>query len=377
MWATSARYQATVSGRLRSLSWLECSDVNNTGWLANTGADNGSIGINWVVQQPAGSDSEGLKNYGWAQNSTIYKSCFNLKGHTGEVRAVLKKILYFIFESLFSQVLIVRFSPKGDRLATYDSSGHTKLWTNRIGLYSPTYDITIEQTVCDMQWSPCGYFIAVCGEHCYIQMLSGTNYQILHVGDIDSFQYSEPLVDFMSCAWNDCSTQLALGTSTGEVVVVNPNDDVHCSSTLIGKDDDVIKSLNFFGPVQEIQVSSRQGPKIFIDSQALSVYLNNGEVIFNLRIQINCYSVRIQTHLVDGMAERSTDGTTLAVIGYQSNSPRILAARFLDQHGDTIISVDRVLQLPQEPDVSLYILKVYGVYIFFPDDSPQYLLGYE
>ena len=29
MWATSARYQATVSGRLRSLSWLECSVVTS------------------------------------------------------------------------------------------------------------------------------------------------------------------------------------------------------------------------------------------------------------------------------------------------------------------------------------------------------------
>ena len=84
MWATPAKYQTTTNGRLRSLSWLQCTGSKNAGWLANTG--NESIGISWVAGE---RDSEGQpaddKGIGLAQNASLFKSCFNLNDHTNEV----------------------------------------------------------------------------------------------------------------------------------------------------------------------------------------------------------------------------------------------------------------------------------------------------
>ena len=79
MWASPARYQATVGGRLRTLNWLQCSDSKTSGWIA-TGADDGTVGINVVESEPREDWSVGR-----ARDGCIYKSCFNLRGHTGEV----------------------------------------------------------------------------------------------------------------------------------------------------------------------------------------------------------------------------------------------------------------------------------------------------
>lgn len=78
MWASSARYQATVGGKLRSLHWLE-SNSGSGGWLA-TGADDGIAGINWIA-----AEADTASNVESGGDCTMYKSSFNLKGHTGGV----------------------------------------------------------------------------------------------------------------------------------------------------------------------------------------------------------------------------------------------------------------------------------------------------
>ena len=76
MWATPARYQAEMKGKLRSLSWLQCKDSKNAGWLATT--DNQLIGISWIGESDSKhSEKAGI---GLSQNACLYKSCFNLKG---------------------------------------------------------------------------------------------------------------------------------------------------------------------------------------------------------------------------------------------------------------------------------------------------------
>ena len=64
---------------MRTLNWLQCSDSKTSGWIA-TGADDGTVGINVVESEPREDWSVGR-----ARDGCIYKSCFNLRGHTGEV----------------------------------------------------------------------------------------------------------------------------------------------------------------------------------------------------------------------------------------------------------------------------------------------------
>lgn len=80
MWASNARYQATVGGKLRSLHWLE-SNSGSGGWLA-AGADDSTVGINWIAAEP---DAGGSYNVEEGGDCRLYKSGFNLKGHTGGV----------------------------------------------------------------------------------------------------------------------------------------------------------------------------------------------------------------------------------------------------------------------------------------------------
>ena len=197
----------------------------------------------------------------------------------------------------------------------------------------------------DLQWSSCGNYIAVCGDR--IQILSGIDFECLHSGDI------EPYMDYISCAWNDCSTQLAFGTTQSEVVLVSHNPGIDPAFMLIDEKDESVKSLHFYGPVKEIQVFSRHDEqRIVTESQAVSAYLNNGDVVFDLRVRRNRYAARVQTHLVEGLAEWNSDKTILAVVGYQQDSPQILSARFFTQEGETITLVDRVLQIPEKLIVS-------------------------
>ena len=190
----------------------------------------------------------------------------------------------------------------------------------------------------DLQWSPCGTYIAVCGDK--MEILSGIDFQSLHVRSTDPFIYC------ISCAWNECSTQLALNTFGGKVVVFDPNYDVDQASSNFNNDVP-IKCLQYYGPVQEIRVSSKQGPKISIESQALSAYLINGVVIFNMKVRLShCHTVRVQTHLVKGLVEWNTSKTILAVVGSHHDSPQILSAKFFNQKGVIVMSIDRVLRLP-------------------------------
>ena len=128
----------------------------------------------------------------------------------------------------------------------------------------------------------------------------------------------------------------------------DPNYDVDQASSNFNNDVP-IKCLQYYGPVQEIRVSSKQGPKISIESQALSAYLINGVVILNMKVRLShCHTVRVQTHLVNGLVEWNTSKTILAVVGSHrdSRSPQILLAKFFNQKGVIIMSMDRVLRLP-------------------------------
>ena len=137
-----------------------------------------------------------------------------------------------------------------------------------------------------------------------------------------------------------------------------------------------VRSLQFFGAMQEITVTTRHGPKL-VETQSVSVYLGNGEVVFFPTI-ISQYCACIQTNLIRGLAQWNTGKTALAVVGYRNNSRQVLGAKFLDRHGDTILSLDRALQLPQEPNVSpAYSCASVYMSSFRTDGSPQHVLGSE
>ena len=274
------------------------------------------------------------------------------------------------------QVRIVRFKPQGDRLATYDSWGCIKLWNNRANVYGQDCAVTITQIVKDMQWSTCGFYIVLCGEEGYVQIISGSNCQRLYTSQVVSPHLYTTKVEFMCCSWNVCNTQVVLGTTKGEIFAIDPNEEGQFIFTSVDREGISVRSLQFFGAIQEIIVTTRHGPKL-VETQSVSVYLSNGEVVYFPTV-ISHYCACIQTHLIGGLAQWNTDQSVLAIVGSRYESPQILAARFLDRHGNTILSVDRALQLPQEPNVSCnYPYNCCFISSLCTDDPPQYLLGYE
>lgn len=87
MWASSIRYQASVGGKLRSLSWSTSkandaeSEESPGGWIV-AGTEEGGVGVSWISRE----EDQKLFSSCSGSNGKLYKSSFNLKGHVGGVR---------------------------------------------------------------------------------------------------------------------------------------------------------------------------------------------------------------------------------------------------------------------------------------------------
>ena len=86
MWGSKARTQGKHNSTIHSLHWIEDSSVENDGsdctaggWLA-FGGGNGALGVNWI-----GNGSTSDEKVGTTKDGSLYRSHFNLRGHTGGV----------------------------------------------------------------------------------------------------------------------------------------------------------------------------------------------------------------------------------------------------------------------------------------------------
>ena len=112
----------------------------------------------------------------------------------------------------------------GDRLASYDSWGRLIIWTSRAKTLDYKLDIKTSILVTDMQWSPCGYYLLLCGREGHVQSFSTVNRINLFSIQVETTRSDNMKVELTCCAWNRPGTRVALGTENGEVVIIDPND---------------------------------------------------------------------------------------------------------------------------------------------------------
>ena len=208
--------------------------------------------------------------------------------------------------------------------------------------------------VTDIQWSSCGYYIVICSEEGYIQVLSGLNGQRLFTTQVVAPHRFSTQAEFTCCTWNKCNTQIALGTKRGEVFGIDPDEEGQFIFTTVDREGVSVQSLLFFGPIHEIPVSTRHGEKMTA-TQSLSLYMSNGDVVFFPTL-ISHYCACVQTHLIEGKAQWNSEETLLAIVGYREDARHVLAARFLDTHGDILFTVNQALCIPQDVQVCIRVI---------------------
>ena len=243
----------------------------------------------------------------------------------------------------------MRWAPNGvSRLASYDSWGRIIIYQNRANVLAYQFKVKTGVIVADMQWSPCGYYIAICGNDGHIQMLSAVNGMALFAVQVEAANHrARP--DFTCCAWNEPGTRVALGTSNGEILLLNPADNGSNISTISLRGGLSVLSIEWYGEVKTCHETDGTSYK----SQSLSVYLNNGDVIlFKAVAHTEC--VCSKTRTVDGIALWNSTHTLLAVVGYKkgaTGSPSPIV-RFLDNRGYVLFTVSEGLKPTPRPKVS-------------------------
>ena len=215
----------------------------------------------------------------------------------------------------------------GDRLASFDSLGRLIIWRNRANVLAFELDIKTSLLITDMQWSPCGYYLFLCGRQGHIQSfstVSGINFFSIQV---EAANGSNKKAEFTCCAWNQPSTNVALGTEDGEVVIIDPSDRGRSITTMCMHKEIPVQSLEWYGPVTTH--TKRSG--VSYKSQSLSAYLKNGDVILfesPIDLEVNCNRTGVQ----DGAAVWNSSHSLLAVIGYKKTNRRPIA-KFLNNRG--------------------------------------------
>ena len=217
--------------------------------------------------------------------------------------------------------------PDGDRLASYDSWGRLIIWKNRANVLAYELDIKTSLLVTDMQWSPCGYYLFLCGREGHVQSFSTINGINLFSIQVEATNSDNKKAEFTCCAWNRPATRVALGTENGEVVIIDPSDNGRSISTISMHKGIPVQSLEWYGPITTCK--KRSGG--LYQSQSLSAYLKNGDVMLFKSLthaDVNCS----RTLVVDGAAVWNSSSSLLAVIGYKKTN-RCPIARFLNNQG--------------------------------------------
>ena len=142
---------------------------------------------------------------------------------------------------------------------------------------------------------------------------------------------------FTCCMWNQPATRVALGTKTGELVLLDPNNGGSSISSVSIKKGIPIHSIQWYGPVRKCHTSG--GAEY--DSQSLSAYLRNGIIVL-FRSVNSPKCIYSETDVLDGILAWNSSNTMLAVVGYskQDSSPLIC---FVNQQGYTIFTLHNAL----------------------------------
>lgn len=100
MWTSRVCREGSVGAKLHSIDWIDgvagTDDAADGGWIA-LGTDSrncSNVGISWIGSRHVSSHDDG------SNASALYKSHFNLKGHTGEVRALHRLVQWTVLAAI-------------------------------------------------------------------------------------------------------------------------------------------------------------------------------------------------------------------------------------------------------------------------------------
>ena len=227
----------------------------------------------------------------------------------------------------------MRWSSRGDKLASYDSWGKINIWRNRANILSKEFQISTAVSVTDMQWSPCGYYLILCGKEGHVQMISGINGITFFSIQVEATLHHSGKTQFTCCTWNKPGSRVALGTEAGEVVLMDPNSNGRSISTVILRRDVPIQSLGWFGPITDCTTRSGE----LYQSQSLSAYHNSGSVLFLTNVSNpRCFCSETGVH--NGKMAWNSSETLLAVVGFREDHLTAVT-RFLDSRGIAIFTL--------------------------------------
>lgn len=250
----------------------------------------------------------------------------------------------------------MRWRPQGDRLATYDSWGNIKVWKNRAKVLALDFDYSITAVVRDMQWSHCGFYIAVCTEDGHLQIFSGLNGTYIFSIQVVTSSAFGSHAQFTSLSWNKPTTSIALGTERGEVIDIDPLQHGRFMATMVVREGTPVLHACYFGPVKEINIVTSEGNQS-LSTQSLSLYLANGEVAIFRNLSSAC-CMCVHTRIVNGRAMWNEAQTILAVVGYYGSitqhqmASSFIAARLLDNDGNILLTVEHLIAGQPGTDVS-------------------------
>ena len=227
----------------------------------------------------------------------------------------------------------MRWMPNGDRLASYDSWGRIIIWKNRANILAYDLEIKTSLLVTDMQWSPCGYYLLLCGREGHVQSFSAINGLNLFSIQVEATNSNSKKAEFTCCSWNRPGTRVALGTENGEVVVIDPSDNGRSISTISMHKGIPVLSLEWYGDVSTCM--KRSG--VTYETQSLSAYLKNGDVMLFKSLDHPDVNFS-RTSVVDGRAVWNSSSTVLAVVGYKK-TVRSSMVRFLNDQGYILFTV--------------------------------------
>lgn len=150
-------------------------------------------------------------------------------------------------------------------------------------------------------------YIALCGDEGQLQVVSGHDgTTIFAIHAVSTALYGR-YAEFSCLSWNVDSTRIVLGTSRGEVIEVDPNQNGHFLSMMTMHENTPVCKVDYFGRAQYFKLPHGQaGNELpanvpvggmgddWMASQGLSVYMEDGEVaIFNTFTETRCSCVQV------------------------------------------------------------------------------------
>ena len=209
-------------------------------------------------------------------------------------------------------------------------------------------ELTVTAYVTDMQWSPCGTWLVLCGEGGCIKTwrLGDSTFKTLdwsHVTHDHGYNMivtqTVPCSQFECLSWNATGSKIALGSESGEVIVV-------CFNGRSGLVDTVLKhkltkvsamhwcGLNLAG--DHLGSSSEQ-----TQDQNLSVYFKNGDISLvkfpQLKGKHSPSVISRQTQVCNGCSTWNSTSTLWAILGYDQGDVAKPVAQVLNCKAECVM----------------------------------------